>query len=566
LIIITGMAVSENYNGTGRNFSQAIFGMNYGGKIMKVRAKAIQMDMRVVFVMFLSVLMVMLWGMGNKAYGEPSDTLCTEITNGYCFCSEGSIYACYYDDTPTWADVSNPNIQCTKNEVPSCVATTTTAATTTTTVATTTTTAATTTSTADTTTSTAVTTTSTTTSTSATTTTSAPDDYGSCNGDTSPLCKCLKINGERFAVQCYAFSGKYIIPKPGQCVDTVCNVAPVANAGTLAVDEDTAKNGTLTATDDDEDDLTFSIDTDGKKGTAVITDAATGAYTYTPNADENGEDSFTFKVNDGTSDSNEAATITVTINVVPVANAGTLTLDEDEEPPKVGKLTASDENGDDLLTYSIVSNGKLGTAVITDASAGTYTYTPMENENGEDSFTFKVNDGRVDSKEAEIKVTITSVNDVPVAENGTLGVTQEVPEDGTLTGSDPDGDDVTLTYSIVTNGKLGTVEITDENTGAFTYTPNAGESGQDSFTFKVNDGTVDSEEEDGTVSVTICRKGDIDCDGSIDLKDMIVTLKIAVGFSEEELNITINIKADVNGDGKIGVMEVLFILNLLVLG
>ena len=62
------------------------------------------------------------------------------------------------------------------------------------------------------------------------------------------------------------------------------NSAPVANDATLAVNEDTPKNGQLSGSDADGDPLTYSIVTNGTKGSAVITDTATGDFTYTPNA------------------------------------------------------------------------------------------------------------------------------------------------------------------------------------------------------------------------------------------------------------------------------------------
>ena len=95
-------------------------------------------------------------------------------------------------------------------------------------------------------------------------------------------------------------------------VTAPANSPPVANDGNLSVDHDTAKNGTLHATDNDSDPLTFAIVDNGSKGTAEVTNASTGAFTYTPDPGETGSDSFTFKANDGTDDSN-VATIDVTI-------------------------------------------------------------------------------------------------------------------------------------------------------------------------------------------------------------------------------------------------------------
>src|SRR5204863_3007176 len=73
---------------------------------------------------------------------------------------------------------------------------------------------------------------------------------------------------------------------------TNTNRAPTAANGTLTTAEDTPANGTLAATDLDGDSLTYAIVTNGTKGTATITNAATGAFTYTPNANANGSDSF----------------------------------------------------------------------------------------------------------------------------------------------------------------------------------------------------------------------------------------------------------------------------------
>src|SRR6185295_1868217 len=162
---------------------------------------------------------------------------------------------------------------------------------------------------------------------------------------------------------------------------TAVNDAPTAAAGTLNTTEDTPASGTLSASDVDGDALTYSIVANGGKGSAVITNPATGAYTYTPNANASGTDTITFKANDGTIDSN-IATVTIAIaavNDAPVAANGSLTTAEDTAAG--GSLVATDADGD-ALTYSIVANGSKGTAAITNAATGAYTYTPNANANG----------------------------------------------------------------------------------------------------------------------------------------------------------------------------------------
>ena len=278
------------------------------------------------------------------------------------------------------------------------------------------------------------------------------------------------------------------------------NDAPIANNGSLNINEDVAANGVLSATDVDSAVLTYSIVTNGSKGTAVITNAVTGAYIYTPNPNATGSDSFTFKVNDGQVDSN-IATVGVSIaalNDAPIANNGTLNTNEDNAAN--GILSASDVDGN-ALTYSIVTNGGKGSAVITNAATGAYTYTPTANAIGGDSFTFKVNDGQVDSGFATITVNIAAVNDAPIVNNGNLNTFEDVAANGVLSATDGDGD--ALTFSIVTNASKGTAVITNAVTGAYTYTPNFGATGVDSFTFKVNDGLVDSSIATITVNITL---------------------------------------------------------------
>jgi VCBS repeat-containing protein len=290
------------------------------------------------------------------------------------------------------------------------------------------------------------------------------------------------------------------------------NEAPVANNASIGVSADAVYTGVLSASDSDGDALTYRIITNSTKGSAVITNQATGAFTYTPNPGESGADSFTFRANDGVVDSN-TATVSVTIvlvNTAPVAS--NISISTNENTPYTGHLSASDADGDSL-TFSIVTNPGLGSAVITNQATGAFNYTPNSGVSGSDSFTFKANDGVVDSNVATVNVTIVEVNDPPTAENMAIVTDRNVALSGQLSGSDPDGD--ALTYSIVSNGAKGTAEITNPGSGAFTYTPATNEFGDDAFTFKVNDGTVDSGV--ATVSITINAANELPVafDGSI---------------------------------------------------
>jgi hypothetical protein len=95
---------------------------------------------------------------------------------------------------------------------------------------------------------------------------------------------------------------------------TEVNGTPVANSVSIKTNEDTSSTGTLSGTDADGNKLTFTKVSDPSNGTVTI-NATTGAYTYTPNANYSGADSFSFKVNDGTADS-AVATVSLTIAAV----------------------------------------------------------------------------------------------------------------------------------------------------------------------------------------------------------------------------------------------------------
>jgi VCBS repeat-containing protein len=130
---------------------------------------------------------------------------------------------------------------------------------------------------------------------------------------------------------------------------TAVNDAPVAANGALTTLEDTPGTGTLAATDVDGDALTFSIVANGTKGTAAITNAATGAYTYTPNLHVSGADTITFKARDAVVDSN-TATVAITITAVnhaPVASSDSYSTNEDTTltVPAAGVLANDSEIG-----------------------------------------------------------------------------------------------------------------------------------------------------------------------------------------------------------------------------
>src|SRR5206468_1110337 len=143
-----------------------------------------------------------------------------------------------------------------------------------------------------------------------------------------------------------------------------------------------------------------------------------GSFTYTPAANYNGSDSFVYKINDGTADSN-LATVSLTITAVndaPLAKIGSATRTEDTAltvDAASGLLAQATDIDGDPLTAVLVSGPSHGTLGLN--SDGSFSYTPAANYNGSDSFVYEINDGTADSNLATVSLTITAVNDAPLA-------------------------------------------------------------------------------------------------------------------------------------------------------
>ena len=116
-----------------------------------------------------------------------------------------------------------------------------------------------------------------------------------------------------------------------------------------------------------------------------------------------------------------------------------------------------------------MTNGGKGSASITNAATGAFTYTPNSNANGTDVVTFRASDGTALGNIGTFTINIAAVNDAPVASNATLTTNEDVTGSGTLTAVDPDGD--RLIYAVVANGAKGRTTITNVATGAFVYAP-----------------------------------------------------------------------------------------------
>jgi hypothetical protein len=242
--------------------------------------------------------------------------------------------------------------------------------------------------------------------------------------------------------------------------------------------------------------LTNDIEPDGDAMTALLiagpthassfTLNANGSFNYTPVSNYVGLDMFTYRATDGTATST-VATATISIqatNTAPVAFGQNVTTPEDTSTNLV--LTAVDVDGNSL-TFTIVSDPTNGVLSLVDTNNGTLTYTPNSNFNGGDSFTFLVTDGFTNSGIATVGITVTPVNDAPIANNQNVTTLEDTSTNLVLVGSDIEGP---VTYAILVGPTNGALSGFDTNSGAITYTPATNYNGADAFRFTVSDGSL----------------------------------------------------------------------------
>ncbi|HQF62555.1 MAG TPA: Ig-like domain-containing protein, partial [Anaerolineaceae bacterium] len=314
----------------------------------------------------------------------------------------------------------------------------------------------------------------------------------------------LKINGS-YLPGAYSFTGAVADAfgfTADVTVDVLFNDIPTATAQTVTTAEDTALPITLTGVDLYPGALTYTVATQPTNGTLSGT---APALTYTPDADFNGTDSFTFTVSDGT-ETSAPATIDITVTAVndaPVAVDDTASTDEDTAATILDSTLLDNDTDVDLdtLTLTEVSNPTNGAVVL---AAGTITFTPTAGFSGTAGFDYTVSDGIL-TDTGHVTVTVGAVNDAPVAVDDTASTNEDTPLDildSALLDNDTDPDGDTLTLTEVSNPTNGTVALA---AGTITFTPAADFNGTAGFDYTVSDGTLT---DTGHVTITVIAVND----------------------------------------------------------
>ena len=273
------------------------------------------------------------------------------------------------------------------------------------------------------------------------------------------------------------------------------NDAPIAANDAIVTNEDTPIGIPILSNDTDVDDVLDAtmivLINSPSQGTLTI-NTTTGTVVYSPSLNYNGNDSFTYQVKDAAGALSNTATVAIVINPVndaPLANADFATTPEDTPVsiPVLANDTDVDSSLDpaSLLVVTVPSNG----LAVVQPSTGLIEYIPQENFTGIDSFTYTVKDSEgAASAPISVTVTVSPVNDVPVAVNDQASTKEDTPVDIDILANDIDVDnDLTPGSVVITTSPIhGTIAV-NPVTGLVTYTPEADFAGNDSFTYTLQD-------------------------------------------------------------------------------
>ena len=245
-----------------------------------------------------------------------------------------------------------------------------------------------------------------------------------------------------------------------------------------------------------------------ESGIAIEGEGAERTVAITPVPDQFGNATITLNVSDGSLTTSTSFEVTVS----PLNDAPTITVvatdSTEEDTTKTISFTVADAEtfAENLVLSGTSSNlGLVPNAnLLFDGSGSdrTVTITLAANQHGSASISIAVTDGEGEQTVGQLDFTVNPVNDVPVAEAQTVVTDQNVGKLITIEASDVETDP--LTFTVLTQPAKGILTGTVPN---LTYTPNANETGTDSFNFKVSDGTTDSDP--ATVQIVINAISDL---------------------------------------------------------
>ncbi len=284
---------------------------------------------------------------------------------------------------------------------------------------------------------------------------------------------------------------------------------------------DTSVSGNVLTNDTDAEGDTQTVTTTTvttAQGVVVTIDPATGEYEYTPPTGYVGEDSFEYTVcDDGNPQACDTATVYIEVlpiggpdNEAPIANADTAGTEQDT--PVNGNVLSNDfdPDGDPIVVTTTTVTTAEGVVVTIDPNTGEYVYTPPAGFTGDDSFEYTICDNGNPAlcDTAVVVITVTpDTGNITVANDDAYNSTPGATVSGNVldNDSDPEGDMQTVNTTPVDDVDNGTLVLNAD--GTFSYVPNDGFIGTDSFVYSVCDDGTPQACDQATVYITVGGTG-----------------------------------------------------------
>jgi len=278
------------------------------------------------------------------------------------------------------------------------------------------------------------------------------------------------------------------------------NDAPQARGGIVFTDEDVALRISVLANDSDPDGDALTLESVTEPIHGEVTTSGDVA-TYAPAGNFHGEDAFTYTISDGRGGTS-TATITIVVadvNDEPVVEDDAALAQEDTAVTISVLANDSDPDGD-VMSIQAVGDPSNGTAAI---DGGALVYTPDPDFHGVDRFEYSVSDGLGGAANGVVTVTVTDVNDGPLAQDDAAVTDEDAAVVILVLANDADPEGDALVMQSLIQPHRGAASKTGN---ALTYSPDADFSGDDSFSYTISDGRGGTST--ATVTVTVIAVND----------------------------------------------------------
>ena len=275
---------------------------------------------------------------------------------------------------------------------------------------------------------------------------------------------------------------------------TPVNDAPVVTGNP---DATTDEGGSVTtdvlsnATDADGDPLTVTVDTQGTNGLASVN--SDGTITYTHDGSETTSDSYSYTISDdnGGSDSGVVFITVTPVNDAPVAN------DDFATTMEGGSITTDvllNDMDAEMATLTVTGATPGNNGFTSVNSDGTITYTHDGSETTSDSYSYTISDGNGGSDSGVVSITVTPVNDAPVAYDDSATTSEDTAVTVAVSANDTDVDGLVVPTSAAVLNSPSNGSLVNNGDGTITYTPNPNFNGTDTFSYTIadDDGATDS--------------------------------------------------------------------------